>query len=150
MQSGELRAPLPPKQVALVMTTDLIRCFFKVGHYCWRHCIILIAIVCCSASPGDTQSYYPDEFGNTWFLRSIDGIDERVVTIKAPEIVNGEAVRIVEDRTNDDISQFFTKVEPDGVKLFRSVAPLPLLEEATFGYLLKRDRLFARTQCYKG
>ena len=69
-----------------------------------------------------------------WSLRSTDGIDKRVVTIKGPQIIRGEELRIIEDQTNDDISQFFIRTEADGVKLFRSVAPITLLGQITFDY----------------
>ena len=97
-------------------------------------CVLSIGIVCGSVSPGYAQSYYPDEFGNTWHLRSIDAIDERIITIKGPEIIDGKELKIIEDQTNDDISQFFVKIEPDGIKLFRSVSPLALVGQIIFDY----------------
>ena len=80
--------------------------FFTAVRYRWILGVLLIVTVCCSAIRGyAAQSYYPDELGNTWFLRSTDGIDERTVTIKGPETINGKALKIIEEKTNDNINQ---------------------------------------------
>lgn len=78
------------------------------------------------------QNYYPDEFGNTWRLRSTDGVEEKIVTIEGPEIVNGEEVRIIMDQSPDDLSKLYVKTEPDGMKLYRLVAEVPLLGEVVY------------------
>lgn len=78
------------------------------------------------------QNYYPDEFGNTWRLRSTDGVDEKIVTIEGPEIVNGEELRIIMDQTPDDLSKLYIKTEADGIKLYRLVAEVPLIGEVVY------------------
>jgi hypothetical protein len=86
------------------------------------------------ASQGYPQSFYPDEFGNTWVLRSTDGIDLRTVTIEGPEMIEGESLKVIKDQTNENVSRLFVKIEPDGVKLFRTMTTLALLGEIVFDY----------------
>jgi hypothetical protein len=103
-------------------------------RYRWILGVISIVAVCCSASIGYAASYYPDELGNTWFFRSTDGIDERIITIRGPETINGEVVKIIAEQTNNNVNQLFIKTELDGVKLFRSVVSLDPLGDITFDY----------------
>ena len=96
--------------------------FFTINHrYCFI-CLLSIAVVCGAVSDSQAQSYYPDEFGNTWILRSTDGIDERIVAVEGPETIGTESLRVIVDRTNDNTSKFFIKTEPDGVLIFRAIA----------------------------
>jgi hypothetical protein len=98
--------------------------FLTAGYrYCFI-CLLSIAVVCGSASDGHAQSYYPDDFGNTWVLRSTDEIDERVITIEGPETIGNELVKVISDQTNDNPNKFFIKTEPDGVLIFRATATI--------------------------
>ena len=97
-------------------------------------CAFCITGVCNFASQSHAQNYYPDEFGNTWRLRSTDGVDERIVTIEGPEIVNGEELKIIADQTNGDTNRLYVKTEPDGIKLYRLIANVALLGEIIFDY----------------
>ncbi len=106
----------------------LFRLFFPV------FCAFCIAGVCNFASQSDAQNYYPDEFGNTWRLRSTDGVDDRIVTIEGPEIVNGEELKIIADQTNADTNRLYVKTEPDGIKLYRLIANVALFGEIIFDY----------------
>ena len=115
--------------------------FFTAGY---RYCFIFllsIVIVCGSASDGQAQSYYPDEFGNTWTLRSEDEIEERVVAIEGPETIGNESLKIISDRTypisdptDDNINKFFIKSQPDGVLIFRATATVALFGEVSIDY----------------
>jgi hypothetical protein len=96
--------------------------------------MLIVVTTCGAASLGYSQSFYPDDIGNRWILESTDKIDVRTVTIKGPEILNGDELRIIEDETNGNVSQLFIRTEPDGVMLFRSVVSLPLLGAVTFDY----------------
>ena len=105
--------------------------FLTAGdRYCFI-CLLSIAIVCASVSRGYAQSYYPDEFGNTWILHSSDGVDERVVTIEGPETIGTESLKVISDRTyaisdptDGNPNEFFIKTEPDGVLIFRATATI--------------------------
>ena len=96
--------------------------------------MLIVVTTCGAASLGYSQSFYPDDIGNRWILESTDKIDVRTVTIKGPEILNGDELKIIEDETNGNVSQLFIRTEPDGVMLFRSVVSLPLLGAITFDY----------------
>ena len=104
----------------------LFRIFFPV------FCTFCIAGVCNFTSLSHAQNYYPDELGNTWRLRSTDGVDEKIVTIEGPEIVNGEELRIITDQTPHDLSKLYVKTEPDGIKLYRLIAEVAPLGEVIF------------------
>lgn len=103
--------------------------FFTAGHrYCFI-CLLSIAIVCVSVSDGHAQNYYPDEVGNSWTLRSTDGLEERVVTIEGPETIGTELVKVisdgtypVSDPTSSNPNKFFIKATPNGVLIFRATA----------------------------
>ena len=92
-------------------------------------CLLSIALVCGSVSLCEAQNYYPDEVGNTWTLRSEDGIEERVVTIEGPETIGTEVVKVisdgtypVSDPTSNNPSKLFIKATPNGVLVFRATA----------------------------
>ncbi len=103
--------------------------FLTTGYrYCFI-CLLSIAIVYSLASPGYAQNYYPDEFGNTWVLRSTDGIEERVVTIEGPETIGAESLKVISDRTypvsdpaSNNPNKFFIKATPGRVLIFRATA----------------------------
>ena len=115
--------------------------FLSAGY---RYCFIFlssIAIVCGSVSNGHTQNYYPDDIGNTWTLRSTDGIDERVVTIEGPETIGTESLKViadgtypVSDPTSNNPNKFFIKTTPNGVLIFRAIATVAILGEITIDY----------------
>lgn len=115
--------------------------FLSAGY---RYCLIFlltIVIVCGSVSDGHTQNYYPDDLGNTWTLRSTDGIDERVVTIEGPETIGTESVKVISDGTypvsnpaSNNPNKFFIKATPDGVLIFRAIATVAILGEITIDY----------------
>ena len=108
--------------------------FLTAGYrYCFI-CLLSIAIVCGSASDSHAQSYYPDDFGNTWVLRSTDGFDERVVTIEGPEAIGTELVKVISDQTNDNPNKFFIKSEQGGVLIFRAIATVAVFGEITINY----------------
>ena len=110
----------------IVKNKRLLRKFFPV------FCAFCIAGVCNFTSLSHAQNYYPDEFGNTWRLRSTDGTEEKIVTIEGPEIVNGEELRIIMDQTPADLSKLYVKTEADGIKLYRLVAEVPLIGEVVY------------------
>lgn len=103
--------------------------FLTAGYrYCFIS-LLTIAIVCGSVSDGHTQNYYPDDFGNTWTLRSEDGIEERVVTIEGPETIGSESLKVISDGTypvsdpaSNNPNKFFIKTTPDRVLIFRATA----------------------------
>ncbi|MYE88436.1 hypothetical protein F4X33_05515 [Candidatus Poribacteria bacterium] len=115
--------------------------FLTAGYH---HCFILllsIAIICGSASHGQAQNYYPDDFGNTWILRSTDGIDERVVTIEGPETIRNESLQVISDGTypisaptNDNPTKLFIKTAPNGVLIFRAIVTVAVFGEITIDY----------------
>ena len=115
--------------------------FLTAGYrYCFI-CLLSIAIVCGSVSDSHAQNYYPDDFGNTWTLRSTDGIDERVVTIEGPETIGAESLKVisdgtypVSDPTSNNPNKFFIKTTPDGVLIFRAIATVAILGEITIDY----------------
>lgn len=104
-------------------------------------CVFCIASVFYLTLQSHAQNYYPDEFGNTWRLRSTDGVEEKIVTIEGPEIVNGEDVRIIMDQSPDDLSKLYVKTEPDGIKLHRLVAEVPLIGEVVYDITPPQDYL---------
>ena len=107
-------------------TSFLIRCCCAM--ICW------LSMALYYASPTQAQSFYPHEVGNTWLLRSPDGVHTHTVTIKPSAPINGEAVNLIENNIDGDVVQFFTKSEPDGIKLLRSVVSPPVLNQVTFDY----------------
>lgn len=115
--------------------------FLSAGYrYCFIS-LLTIAIVCGSVSDGHTQNYYPDDFGNTWTLRSEDGIEERVVTIEGPETIGSESLKVISDGTypvsdpaSNNPNKFFIKTAPNGVLIFRAIATVAVLGEITINY----------------
>ena len=115
--------------------------FLTTGY---RYCFIFllsIAIVCGLISDGHAQNYYPDDFGNTWTLRSTDGIDERVVTIEGPETIGTESLKVISDGdypisdpASNNPNKFFIKATPNGVLIFRAIATVAILREITIDY----------------
>ena len=115
--------------------------FFPVDYRYGFTLLLLIAIVCGAASLCYAQSYYPDEFGNTWILRSTDGIEERAVVIEGPETIGAESLKVISDRTytiagrtNGNLNKLFIKTEPHGVLIFRAVASIAVLGQITINY----------------
>lgn len=103
--------------------------FLKAGYRYYCICLLSVAFVCNLATEGHAQNYYPDEFGNTWKLRSTDGLTERVVTIEGPETIGGESLKVildttypVSDPTSGNPNRFFIKTTPDRVLIFRATA----------------------------
>jgi len=115
--------------------------FLTDGHrYCFI-CLLSIVIVCGSVLDSHAQRYYPDDFGNTWTLRSTDGIDERVVTIEGPETIRNESLQVITDGTypisaptNDNPNKFFIKTAPNGVLIFRAIATVAVFGEIIIDY----------------
>ena len=115
--------------------------FLTAGYrYCFIS-LLSIAIVCGSISHGHAQNYYPDDVGNTWTLRSTDGIDERVVTIEGPETIGTESLKVISDGTypvsdpaSNNPNKFFIKATPNGVLIFRAIATVAILGEITIDY----------------
>ena len=102
-----------------------------------RHLIYLVlpfAFALWFTTTGYGESFYPDDIGNQWTLRSLDGMNLRTVTIKGPETINGEELRVIEEDTNGNINKLFVRSEVDGIKLFRSVVAIAILGEVTFDY----------------
>ena len=115
--------------------------FLKNSHRCCFVCLLAIVIVCGSASYGHAQSYYPDEFGNTWILRSTDGIDERLVTIEGPETIGTESLKVISDGTypasdpaSNNPDRLFIKTGPEGVLIFRAIVSVAILDQITIDY----------------
>ena len=115
--------------------------FLTAGYrYCFIS-LLSIAIVCGLVTDGRAQNYYPDDLGNTWTLRSTDGIDERVVTIEGPETIGSESLKVISDGTypvsdpaSNNPNKFFIKAEPNGVLIFRAIATVAILGEITIDY----------------
>ena len=61
-------------------------------------------------------------------------MNRRTVTIKGPEIINEEELRLIEEDTNGNVHQLFVRPEADAIKLFRSVVSIAILGEVTFDY----------------
>ena len=108
--------------------------FLRVDYRCCLICLLSVAAVCGSVSRGYAQSYYPDEFGNTWILHSTDGIDERVVAIEGPETIGAESLKVISDQTNDNISRFFIKTESDRILIFRATASVAVFGNISINY----------------
>ena len=106
----------------LTLTRHRVRIFF------------LSALVLCFSPTGYSRNFYPDDIGNRWTLQSLDKMNLRTVTIKGPEIINGEELRVIEEDTNGNINRIFVKSEVDGIKLFRSVVAIAIIGEVTFDY----------------
>ena len=103
--------------------------FPTAGYRYCCFCFLLLALVCGSISLGHTQNYYPDEFGNTWILRSADRIEERLVTIEGPETIRNESLKVISDGTypvsdpaSNNPNKFFIKATPNRVLIFRATA----------------------------
>ncbi len=104
----------------------------------YRSCFIYflsIALVYGAVSLCHAQNYYPDEFGNTWILRSTDGIEERVVTIEGPETIGTESLKVISDGTypvsdpaSNNPNKFFIKATQDEVQIFRATATVQRLD----------------------
>ena len=100
----------------------------------YRYCslsFLLVAIACASISRVHAQNYYPDEFGNTWTLRSTDGLEERLVTIEGPETIGSESLKVISDGTypvsdpaSNNPNKFFIKATPTRVLIFRATATI--------------------------
>lgn len=115
---------------------------FSTASY--RYCclsFLLVVLVCSSISRGYAQNYYPDEFGNTWILRSKDGIEERLVTIEGPETIRGESLKVISDGTypvsnpsSNNPNKFFIKATPERVQIFRATATVAVFGEITIDY----------------
>ena len=115
--------------------------FLSAGY---RYCFIFLltsVILCSSVSDGHAQNYYPDDLGNTWTLRSTDGIDERVVEIEGPETIGTESLKVISDGTypvsdpaSNSPNKFFIKATPNGVLIFRAIATVAILGEITIDY----------------
>lgn len=102
-----------------------------------RHLIYLVlpfAFALWFTTTGYGESFYPDDIGNQWTLQSLDGMNLRTVTIKGPETINGEELRVIEEDTNGNINKLFVRSEADGIKLFRSVVAIAIIGEVTFDY----------------
>ena len=120
----------------------MLKAIFPIAGY--RYCFISllsIALVCGSVLDSQAQSYYPDDFGNTWTLRSEDGIEERVVTIEGPETIGTESLKVISDGTypisnpaNNNPNKFFIKTTPNGVLIFRAIATVAVFGEITIDY----------------
>ncbi len=109
-------------------------------RYCCL-CFLFIVLVCGSVSHGYAQNYYPDEVGNTWILRSKDGIEERLVTIEGPQTIAGESVKVISDGTypvsnprSNNPNKFFIKATPNKVQIFRATATVAVFGEITINY----------------
>ena len=100
----------------------------------WLLFFLLITCAYCLTSTGYTQSFYPDDIGNQWVLRSVDGMNLRTVAIRGPEIINGEELRLIEENTNGNINQLFVRSEAEAIRLFRSVVSIAILGEIAFDY----------------
>lgn len=105
--------------------------FSTAGYRYCSLCFLLIAIVCGSISRVHAQNYYPDEVGNTWILRSKDGIEERLVTIEGPETIRNESLKVISDGTyavsnpgSNNPNKFFIKATPNAVQIFRATATI--------------------------
>ena len=79
----------------LTLTRHRIRIFF------------LFALVLCFSPTGYSRNFYPDDIGNRWTLQSLDKMNLRTVTIKGPEIINGEELRVIEEDTNGNINRIY-------------------------------------------
>ena len=102
-----------------------------------RHLIYLVlpfAFALWFTTTGYGESFYPDDIGNQWTLQSLDGMNLRTVTIKGPETINGEELRVIEEDTNGNINKLLVRSEADGIKLFRSVVAIAIIGEVTFDY----------------
>lgn len=115
--------------------------FPTAGYRYYCLCFLLLAFVCGSVSVGHAQNYYPDEVGNTWILRSKDGIEERLVTIEGPETIAGESVNVISDGTypvsnprSNNPNKFFIKATPKEVQIFRATATVDVFGEITINY----------------
>ena len=105
--------------------------FFITGYrYCFIS-LLSVVIVCGAVSYGQAQNYYPDDLGNTWILRSEDGLEERVVTIEGPETIGPEVLKVISDGTypvsdpaSNNPNKFFIKTTPDRVLIFRATATI--------------------------
>ena len=96
--------------------------------------LFTLALALWFSTTGYSRNFYPDDIGNQWTLQSLDKMNLRTVTIKGPEIINGEELRLIEEDTNGNINKLLVKSEADGIKLFRSVVAIAIIGEVTFDY----------------
>ena len=115
--------------------------FLTAGYHYFFIFFLSAVIVCGLVSDGQAQNYYPDDFGNTWILRSTDGIDERVVTIEGPETIGTESLKVISDGTypisnptSNNPNRLFIKTEPHGVLIVRAIASVAILGQITIDY----------------
>ena len=100
----------------------------------WIHCYFLFACALWFTVAGYGANYYPADIGNQWTLQSLDGMNLRTVTVKGPEIINGEELKIIEEDTNGNLNILYVRSEADAIKLFRSVVNIAIIGEVTFDY----------------
>ena len=100
----------------------------------WKQFVILFTFALGLSATSYSRNFYPDDIGNRWTLQSLDKMNLRTVTIKGPEIINGEELRLIEEDTNGNINKLLVKSEADGIKLFRSVVAIAIIGEVTFDY----------------
>lgn len=103
-------------------------------HWIWFYFLFAFSPTVWLGTTGHCRNFYPDDIGNQWTLQSLDKMNLRTVTIKGPEKINGEELKLIEEDTNGNINRLLVKSEADGIKLFRSVVAIAIIGEVTFDY----------------
>ena len=103
----------------------------------WLKPFLVLSIICGFALTATAQNYYPLEVGNTWVLESTDGAEKLTYSITGPEVINEQALNIlniVTSLTSDptgeptDHDQYFVTLNDEGILLHQTIT-----DEGAFG-----------------
>ena len=103
----------------------------------WLKPFLVLSIICGFALTATAQNYYPLEVGNTWILESTDGAERLTYSITGPEVINGQALKILNialsltsDATGEpfDHDKYFVTLNDEGILLHQTIT-----NEGAFG-----------------
>ncbi|MDE0019269.1 MAG: hypothetical protein OXU51_24020 [Candidatus Poribacteria bacterium] len=103
----------------------------------WLKPCLVLSIICGFAFTATAQNYYPLEVRNTWVLESTDGAETLTYSITGPEVINGQALKILNiatsltsDPTGEPIDhdKYFVTLNDEGILLHQTIT-----DEGAFG-----------------
>ena len=103
----------------------------------WLKPFLVLSFICGFALTATAQNYYPLEVGNTWVLESTDGAERLTYSITGPEVINGQALNIlniISSLTSDptgeptDHDKYFVTLNDEGILLHQTIT-----DEGAFG-----------------
>ena len=103
----------------------------------WLKPFLVLSIICGFALTATAQNYYPLEVGNTWILESTDGSERLTYSITGPEVINEQALKILNiatsltsDATGEpfDHDKYFVTLNDEGILLHQTIT-----NEGAFG-----------------